>query len=178
MIQTTCSNNTLNMGYEKDRPLLYPSIEDLSLPESPKTTNSNIPNPFDNSHQALCNQHDPHHQNEVPYYIPKDAEIKNSLPSYVIHKLNRKDTLTTLALQYGVLKEHIKQFNGILSPDLDVYEKDEIAIPNPRQLPTRVIEEKVDSEQERKRIAISVFQTVQSTISSQVDLRLVDESFS
>lgn len=81
-----------------------------------------------------------------------------SLTSFVLHKLKSTDTLSSLALLYGIQKEDIKSVNTMLCDDLDFFEAPEIIIPNPRVIP-HIEQEEHDADKEAKmrQFAIEIF---------------------
>jgi LysM repeat protein len=79
------------------------------------------------------------------------------LPSFLLHKLQKEDTLMKLAISYGVFEERIKMANNILT-ELEYYNKPEIIIPYPTCIPEKSIPEvEVDLEKKKREWALKFF---------------------
>lgn len=74
----------------------------------------------------------------------------NHLPLFVVHTLRPHDTLTKLAIGYGVLEEQIKMANNILT-ELVYFNKSEIIIPYPTIIPNWEHTPEIEQNLEKKK---------------------------
>jgi LysM repeat protein len=69
---------------------------------------------------------------QVPSPVNREADVKKQIhegKEYFIHYLKRSDSLTSLAVRYGVTSDEIIDYNDCT--DLDTYQGDYIMIPKP-----------------------------------------------
>ncbi|KAF0977230.1 hypothetical protein FDP41_003883 [Naegleria fowleri] len=138
------------------------------LPSAPPMESHEDQISFPNIHDQISNntlqyilppilQHTHHHNEELPYNSEEIQEQEQQttppkLPPIVIHKIQPDDTLTSIALKYGVTEEAIKLKNRILSSDLSIYNKTELEIPDPTQLPKEHLKPEEMTEEERQKL--------------------------
>ncbi|KAG2387378.1 hypothetical protein C9374_001710 [Naegleria lovaniensis] len=122
--------------HDDEEKITYP-LSDLHDQISNNTLQYILP-PITNHEEETTEQNEPHQP-------PK-------LPPIVIHKIQPDDTLTSIAIKYGVNEEAIKLKNRILSSDLSIYNKTELEIPDPTQLPKENLTFEEMSEEERQKL--------------------------
>ncbi|KAL9642210.1 hypothetical protein ABK040_007211 [Willaertia magna] len=130
-----------------------PPIEESSpttINKNNITTDQNIPSEYVNypnvSYPISIN---------LPNYTTREENlslaIQNTvLPAIVIHKIQEDDSLTSIALKYGVSEESIKLQNRMMESDLSLYGKTELEIPEPTQLPKEEVIKKELTPEELK----------------------------
>ncbi|EFC41933.1 predicted protein [Naegleria gruberi] len=90
----------------------------------------------------------------LPPIVKKEEEKEKAepiLPPLVIHKIQEGETLISISIKYGVTEEAIKLKNRMMDSDLTLYNKIELLIPEPTQLPPEDSFKKKELTEEEKR---------------------------
>ncbi len=179
---------------EPSAPVLYPAFEETELQEPIPTHLVYQRQPVYSTTAHPLQQAKQQPQKQQPVYYPVETEQyrtilqnstgsfgapvaekeesqvlhvdKQNLPSnYAVHKLHQDDSLSTIALQYGVTVESIKMANNILS-DLEYINEKELIIPFPMKIPDLEKESVVDAqlyEQQKRKWSMKFFLQVLKT---------------